>query len=216
MNPLHKNISAQDKIITAAIQEFSEKGYSGARMQAIAEKAGVNKALLHYYFRSKEKLYETIMEQCVHHFWGEIADELDACQGEMPLKDIIELIATTFINHMSKEPNYYKLVFRELISGNKCIEKMEQSVWPVIERGPLRVIHILQEQMDKGYIKKISPIHIMLNINGMCAYTFLGYPYLESLNRQNITHIDLNEAYFKERIQSIVEMAYSGIITKEK
>ncbi|HMG13903.1 MAG TPA: helix-turn-helix domain-containing protein, partial [Saprospiraceae bacterium] len=58
------NISTEDKIIDAAKKVFLQQGYSGARMQDIADAAGINKALLHYYFRNKDKLFELIFLQC--------------------------------------------------------------------------------------------------------------------------------------------------------
>ena len=60
-----EDLNTEDKIVNAAEAEFIERGYSGARMQAIADKAGINKALLHYYFRSKEKLFEVIFKLAI-------------------------------------------------------------------------------------------------------------------------------------------------------
>lgn len=55
-------ISTKEKIIEAAYKEFAEKGFDGARMQKIAERAKINKAMLHYYYKDKETLYETVIE----------------------------------------------------------------------------------------------------------------------------------------------------------
>ena len=68
--PPESEVSAQEKILDAARAEFIAKGFKSARMQAIAKSAGVNHALLHYYFRSKEKLYDAAVRETVRTVWS--------------------------------------------------------------------------------------------------------------------------------------------------
>ena len=72
---MKKDLSTEEKILNAAKKVFLTKGMDGARMQDIADEAGINKALLHYYFRSKDKLFEQIFHGsgCMH-----------SCQGYLP------------------------------------------------------------------------------------------------------------------------------------
>ena len=67
-----KEISTEEKILEAASEVFTEKGFSGTRTRDIAEKAGINLALLNYYFRSKEKLFEQVMKAKILIFFGQI------------------------------------------------------------------------------------------------------------------------------------------------
>ncbi len=68
--------NTEQKILNAAREEFINTGLKGARMQEIADRAGVNKALLHYYFRSKEKLYEAAIREVGETLWGSIEKEM--------------------------------------------------------------------------------------------------------------------------------------------
>src|SRR5690606_24556875 len=77
---------AEKRILEAARKEFIAKGLDGARMQAVAASAGVNKALLHYYFRSKEKLYARVLEEILGAVWGELAGEFRARSPEAGLE----------------------------------------------------------------------------------------------------------------------------------
>lgn len=69
---MDKDLTTEQKILEAARKIFLEKGLDGARMQDIADKAGINKAMLHYYFRSKDKLFEQIFLEVAGHFLPKI------------------------------------------------------------------------------------------------------------------------------------------------
>ena len=91
---METNIKTEEKIIEAATKIFLEKGKDGARMQEIADRAGINKALLHYYFRSKEKLYQEVFSNELKHFFTSI---LGTIKERQDFKEFIQ----TFINPRS-------------------------------------------------------------------------------------------------------------------
>ncbi|MBW2323867.1 MAG: TetR family transcriptional regulator [Deltaproteobacteria bacterium] len=69
-----KNGSAEERILAAALNEFADKGFFGARTQAIADAAGLNKAMLHYYFRSKDNLYQTVLQNVLTLVFSQLKD----------------------------------------------------------------------------------------------------------------------------------------------
>ena len=114
--------STQAKILSAAKQVFLLKGMAGARMQDIADEAGINKALLHYYFRSKEKLFETIFSEALNQFFPKIAHIIES---DITLFQKIESFCSEYIttmqqnaylplfvlNEVNKQPEYFKEKF---------------------------------------------------------------------------------------------------------
>ncbi len=208
-------LSPEEKIKKIAAGEFAEHGFSGARMQAIAEEAGVNKALLHYYYRSKEKLYTEILSDCKTKYWDVISQELDNCEGEMELKPMLELIVSLFIKNMAQEPNQCKILFRELIGGHN-LDFEDLSAQKAVLSGHLKVMEIFEKKIKSKKIKGIEPIHIFINIMGMCLNTFLCRPYIEGIYGILGQKIEYDETFYRKRIESIVEMAYSGLVLKDE
>src|SRR6476646_4078897 len=98
---LSKDISTEEKILEAARKVFIRKGMTGARMQDIADRAGINKAMLHYYFRNKEKLFETIFTESFDHFFPRLAVIIES---DTTIFSKIEMICVEYINQMQKMP----------------------------------------------------------------------------------------------------------------
>src|SRR5436309_11093265 len=98
---IKKDQSAEEKIIAAARKVFLSKGMDGARMQDIADEAGINKALLHYYFRSKDKLFEHIFMEVVAAFLPRIFAILES---EATLFEKIEQFCSEYIGQEIKTP----------------------------------------------------------------------------------------------------------------
>src|SRR3954463_7666646 len=96
-----KDIPPEQKILEAAKQVFFDKGMHGARMQDIADKAGINKAMLHYYFRSKEKLFETIFIDATGHLFPKLSSILES---DKTIFEKIELICVEYINQIQQIP----------------------------------------------------------------------------------------------------------------
>ena len=89
------------KIIQAATEVFLEKGKDGARMQEIAQKANINKALLHYYFRSKDKLYETVFRERVFRFLDELFSSVPQTDD---IKTVLKEFTVNYIDLISAHP----------------------------------------------------------------------------------------------------------------
>jgi len=96
-----KDLSTEQKILEAARQVFFDKGMHGARMQDIADKAGINKAMLHYYFRSKDKLFETIFTDASNHFFPMLNAIIDS---DKTVFEKIEVLCIEYINQVGKMP----------------------------------------------------------------------------------------------------------------
>jgi AcrR family transcriptional regulator len=203
--------STEQRILGAARQEFIERGLGGARMQAIADRASVNKALLHYYFRSKEKLYDAALHDIMNIVWSGLRQELPKEQENDDLRTLLRTIVTIYIQTLQKNPDFPRFMLRELADGGSHFPNMVDSVITSFGDIPQRIHRLLLAEMRRGKIQKIPPLHFALNILGMCIFTFLARIIVATVNERVGLGITFDNAFFRQRIETIVAMACDGI-----
>lgn len=161
--------STEEKILASAKIVFISKGMQGARMQDIADEAGINKALLHYYFRSKEKLFEVIFLEAARKLFPKINLIFEA---DLPLFEKIEKFCEEYITMMTENPYLPLFVINEI---SRDAEKFINKIW--VKNNSPRLQKFL-EQIDKerrkGTIKPISPLHLLINLISMTIFPFVG------------------------------------------
>ncbi|MFH1092016.1 MAG: TetR/AcrR family transcriptional regulator, partial [Pseudomonadota bacterium] len=111
---------AEERILAAASQEFAKKGFFGARTQAIADAAGVNKAMVHYYYRTKEKLYSQVLRRSVGKLMTRVRE---AWQAEVPVTARVEKVIDAYLDNVSQDPNIIKILLRELVDGGDRLRR---------------------------------------------------------------------------------------------
>ena len=166
-----KNDTTEDRILTAARKVFTTQGHAGARMQDIADEAGINKAMLHYYFRDKDKLFETIFLQEAAKFFPKINSIFES---DLPLFEKIELFVNEYIDEMVANPYLAWFILNEL---NRDADKFLSKIWDMKHRpNPAKLLQQIEQEVKKGTIKKINPVHLMLNLISMTIFPFVARP----------------------------------------
>jgi TetR/AcrR family transcriptional regulator len=207
--------ATEAKILAAARTEFIAKGKAGARMHAIAINAGVNKALLHYYFRSKDKLYAAALKDILQSVWTKMRQEVLA-QG--PAKDLESLVHTwvsTYIRTLASNPDFPLFLFHEISSGGETLEPIAHEILKEFGEVPAMLLRTLQADIAAGKIRPIANLHFFLNIAGMCVVTFLAMPLLRKLGSRLGSPIELNEEFIDTRIEAITSMIFHGLRNKK-
>ncbi|MDQ3843543.1 MAG: TetR/AcrR family transcriptional regulator [Bacteroidota bacterium] len=166
----NKDISTEEKILEAARKVFITKGLSGARMQDIANGAGINKALLHYYFRSKDKLFETIFQEASQQFIPRINEIL---QSELSVFQKIETFCGEYISKILETPFIPLFIINEM---NKHPHSFLQRMWGKNKPDLTKFVQQLETEIKKGNIKKISPVHLIMHMMSLCIFPFIGKP----------------------------------------
>lgn len=171
----NKDQSTEQKIIAAAKEVFMEQGWAGARMQDIADRAGINKALLHYYFRSKDKLFEMVFLEAAAKFLPKVSMLFGE---EMPLFDKIRVFVDNYIDMLIENPFIPLFVLNEV---HKSPEDYVTKIWggrtpPVAEFAA----HV-EREIAAGNIRPIEPLHLMLNMISMCVFPFIGKPVIKGV-----------------------------------
>lgn len=176
-----QELSTEKKIIAAAREVFTKKGFAATRTRDIAEEAGINLALLNYYFGSKEKLFRIIMEEQVSEMLGNIGPLL--AQTDLTLDDKVKAIVNSYTNMLLKNPDLPLFVLNELKVNNhffqKTLENAYTSSYPVIEK----------QLAENGY--DISVIDFVMNIVSLTIFPFVSKPLYLSSN--NISDEEFNQ-----------------------
>ncbi|AEW00733.1 TetR family transcriptional regulator [Niastella koreensis] len=169
--------STEQKILEAAKQVFMEKGIDGARMQDIADKAGINKALLHYYFRSKEKLFEMIFMEEARKFMPKVTSIM---MSELTLFEKVEKFVGEYIDTLLQNPLLPIFILNEINRNPKeAIKKIFGNQRPPIDK----VDELITKLVKKGEIKPIKGIELMVNMVSMCIFPFLARPMVQWITK---------------------------------
>jgi TetR/AcrR family transcriptional regulator len=115
---MKKDLNTEEKILAAARAVFMEKGMDGARMQDIADRAGINKALLHYYFRNKDKLFEMIFQDAMGRFMPRLADVIIA---DVDFFVKIEKMVSMYMDMLAQNPYLPQFVLNEVNRQPRCL-----------------------------------------------------------------------------------------------
>src|SRR5690606_9132400 len=153
---------AEMRILVAARKEFIAKGLDGARMQAVAASAGVNKALLHYYFRSKEKLYGKVLEEILGAVWGKLAGEFRDRSPEAGLEPMLRTVVSTYVRTLAANPEFPLFIFRELAGGGDRLREGLPELIRRFQEVPATMARVLREETEAGNILPIAPVHFFM------------------------------------------------------
>jgi len=169
----------EQKILDSAVQIFLEKGKDGAKMQEIAEKAGINKALLHYYYRSKDKLYSFALRSIVRTIITQI---LTSSINKSSMQELIREIISRYIDRISHHPQLINFIIWEVQQSHgkiiaDIITEKDDSGMSIFDR----MISKINEAKAAGEIKDIHPLHIYSSIIGLCAAPYFARPVLEKI-----------------------------------
>lgn len=166
------DISTEEKIKHAARKVFMKKGYAATRTRDIAEEASINLALLNYYFRSKEKLFNQVMKEKLQQFFGVLIPIIS--DSSTTLESKIDVIVSKYIDMLSENPELPLFVLSEIRTGQAQLAE----ILPIEKiTGKISFIKQLQEKNPK-----INPVHFFMNILGMTVFPFIARPAFEAIS----------------------------------
>ncbi len=176
------DITTEEKIIEAARKVFMQKGYAATRTRDIAEEAGINLALLNYYFRSKEKLFHQVMAEKVQQLFGVVFPIIN--NDALTLEEKIESLVEKYIDMLLENPDLPIFILSEIRANPERFKE---------------AIHIRKILNDSSLIRQlrekrpdVEPIQFIVSVLGMAIFPFVAKPVLYLDN----THFN---ALMKER-----------------
>ena len=179
-----KDQKTEDRILEAAKTVFMKYGLYGARMQEIADTAGINKALLHYYFRNKEKMFDQVFENALSRYFQQMnifADET------LPLLDRIYIYVDSLIDFLSEYPQMSMFIIKE-ISVNPTLFK--EKVNSLKKDKNSNLLTLLSAGMQRKEIPEIDPVLFMMSLHSLCSYPFLASPIFKTIIEKSNSKFD--------------------------
>lgn len=191
--------STEDKILNAAREVFTRKGFAATRMQEIADQAGINKGLLHYYFRNKNKLFHAVFDEAFDQFILRINEVFAA---DMPLFEKTDAFVSQYMAILIANPALPSFVINELNQKGEAFVKelMSRKNKP----NPLPLIGQIQMEVQAGRIREVNPFHLVLNMISLCVFPFVARPLFQGIAQvDDETYLNLMESRKPEIIDFI-------------
>ena len=178
--PRSRDTDTEQRILEAARTVFLRRGTEGARMQEIAREAGVNQALLFYYFRSKERLSAAVFQQIASRIFPALVQVLSA---DISLDQKIDGVIGVYLDNLSRNPFVPSYLISEL---HHHPERVQQLLAGAIGADPQAVLpsllKTLEKQIDErvraGTMRRIQPRQLVINLISLCIFPFAARPML--------------------------------------
>ena len=193
--------SSEQRIFDAAHDVFVQKGLHGAKMQEIADRAGINKALLHYYYRSKEKLYETVVRAVINRVLPVLRDLIES---DKPLLEKIDYFIHLYLQIINKNPYIPLFLINEM---NKNQEHFFETIFPNELPKPDRFSQQVHAAIEAGEIRPIAPQHLIVNVISMCIFPILGRPMMRIILGMSAEDMKVFLTQREHEIKSFVHAA---------
>ena len=193
----------EEKIFESATDVFIEKGMDGARMQDIADHAGINKSLLHYYYRTKDKLFNAVFEKIAGQMFKKFAPVLDE---NLSLEEKIRFFFREHIAFMQKNPRLPSFILNEIHRNPARIRKLIQSIdinklWTTLEAQH-------KEEFKRYNITKENIPQFMTTIAGMSVFPFAAKPIIAGIMEKMGYNFD---EYIEERKQYAADFVIKAL-----
>jgi TetR/AcrR family transcriptional regulator len=165
---------SRQAIFDAALEEFSLEGVAGGRMDRIATAAGVNKALLYYYFKDKETLYGALLDHVFSGLRDTVLAAMDA--AKTPGEQIMAWLASHF-DYVANSPTYPRLVQYEMMRANRAgsphIKRLSTDYFqPITER----IMKVVADGIAQGEFRQVHARHFVTSTVPVITNYFLNVP----------------------------------------
>jgi TetR/AcrR family transcriptional regulator len=200
----------QQKIFRAATDVFEEKGYAGARMQEIADRAGINKALLHYYFRSKDQLFKSVFQVLLSKMFEKI---ISLFKEDLSFKEKIRRFFDQHIDFLIKNPDLPLFLLNEISRNPSLVQGLKDT----IPYDKLReMIYTRHAKELKGYgIKEADMIQLMISVVSFSVFPFAARDMLKMLIPQMADNKKFN-SYMNKRKEFAADFVITALKNRKK
>ena len=197
---------SKQAILAAALEEFAARGMSGARTDAIAKAAGVNIALVFYYFKNKDLLYTTVLEEIFAEMHRRVMSALDCCETN---RERILAYVRTHFDYLAEAPSRPRMVMQEYTRGAerstaaRCEALLKKYIRPIHDR----VGQVLRDGIREGEFRDVDVRHFQFSIAGLTTMYFIS-----SEKIQQLTGIDpLSSEQLTKRRKAVADFVSAAL-----
>lgn len=195
-------MTTEEKIFNAARIVFQKKGFAGARMQEIADEAGINKAMLHYCFKNKELLFQAVFMNAFSQLVPQINEIFNSRDSVF---EKIRKFTHSYISFVILNPYLPPFVIQEMNNNPEFVLSfLENENRP----NPALLIAQIEKEIASGIIKPINPKHLLMNLISMTVFPFAAQMMIKGMLQ--ISDTEFNQM-MEERKTSIAEQIINSI-----
>lgn len=163
-------------ILKAAVREFAREGVAGARTDAIARSAGVNKALLYYYFKDKEALYQAVLDEV---FSGVRSSIQSALSQDLPPRERLAAYVRAHFDYIASNPLYPRIVHAEFLRAGKDPSRLQRVAKQYFQPIFVNIAALLQEGERSGDFRPVNPVHFIPSMVSVIVFYFITAPIMK-------------------------------------
>lgn len=176
-------------------------------MDRIAQKAGINKAMIFYYFNSKQNLYHTVIKEILLDFIPRV--QRVVMEARVPER-LFEILPSLYIRYFSAKKEVIKIIAREMIHSPRNITPLIREIFDRFPDSPSKMLpRVIREWHGKGWISESDHVQFIYNIIPLCLFPFIAQPLVEAILDVRIPN---DEEFLEKRIQSITHLLKRGLL----
>jgi AcrR family transcriptional regulator len=196
----------EQQIFEAACRIFKRYGYGGARMQEIADEANVNISMLHYYYRSKDQLFEKVYQQQMEQF---LPATFELWNVDLPLDEKIKKIIDNWYSFYKANPRIIQFWIREMNENPQRFSKFRKT----LHIEPHQIFdRQIKEEIEQGNITNVDPHQLSVSIAALTLFPLIVKPLEKSLHNWDDQQC---EQFLEERKDFLVDFILNGINYKK-
>lgn len=163
-----KEKATEEQIFEAASRVFQQNGYSGARMQKIADEANINKSMLHYYYRSKDKLFRAVFQKRLGQFFPTIFEVLGS---DLKLDKKVPRLIDAYYNFLQDNPTVVQFIIQEMNNHPDEFRRfmMEKNIHP-----PKNFADQIKKEIEEGNMDPVEPRQLLISMVGLILFPFIA------------------------------------------
>jgi len=199
---MKNNTNTEQHILEIARKVFMQNGYDGTTMQMIANEARINKSLLHYYYRSKEKLFKQIFEKVFSTFIPHLGVIF---MSDMSLEDKIHAFANRYIDVFIENPLIPIFVMQEISKNPDHLTELIKGAGI----NPGLMLRKIEKMLEDEGISMQDPRHFFVNLLGLCIFPFAARPLIQRMIFNN--NQDDYNSFLEERKKEVPRIILNAI-----
>lgn len=200
----NKEANTEQFILQCAEEVFLERGFDGAKTTEIAKRAGVNHAMIHYYFRTKQSLFDVVFKSKVELFATSFSDTM---AQDLPLFEKLKQAIEEHFDFLAKNPRLPFFLYSEIANSDQRKHIFIDAVMEKVKDTIHELEEALAEEHAKGTIRKMKATELLMNIVALNVTTFLAYPLLQVL----VTDPEEEKEMVEQRKAGNVEFVLNSI-----
>ncbi|MFP4228992.1 MAG: TetR/AcrR family transcriptional regulator [Salinivenus sp.] len=204
-SPSADHSETERDIFDAALQVFAREGQHGARMQAIADAADINKAMLHYYFRDKETLYEKVFSYTVQRFMASFGESLSRAPT---FEKTLHVFIDGYVEFVRSDEAAMRLMVQENLAGGSLLGEYLRDAADAGDAPPRILADTIASAVAAGEIRTVDPQHTVISIVSMCLFFLVTRPTVQHMHPDADADWD---AFVEDRKAHLFDLIYHGL-----